>query len=77
MSGVLDDLRAEERAVGFTRGHIAGRREGRKEGEVIGIDNTLKAISLIQAGKYAIEEIASLSGLPVDKVKDLLASLDT
>lgn len=75
MSSVLDELRAEERAVGFTKGHIAGRKEGRKEGEAIGIDNTISAIGLIQAGKYAIEEIASLSGLPVDKVKALQAEL--
>ncbi len=67
MSSVLDELRAEERAVGFTKGHIAGRKEGRKEG----INNTLKAISMLKAGEYTIEDIASKSGLSVEEVKDL------
>ena len=44
-------------------------------GKSEGIDNTLKAISLIKAGKYAIEEIASLSGLTVEQVKALQAEL--
>ena len=52
------------------------RTEGRQEGRAEGIDNTIKAISLIKAEKYTLEEIASLSGLPVDKVKALQASLN-
>ncbi|MCR5661089.1 MAG: hypothetical protein K6G50_03040, partial [bacterium] len=72
MSSVLDDLRAEERAAGLKIGLTKGRKEGRAEG----IDNTIKAISLIKSEKYTLEEIASLSGLPVDKVKALQASLN-
>ncbi len=52
-----------------------GRRLGKAEGLEEGVDNTLKAISLIKAAKYAIEEIASLSGLSVEKVKALQAEL--
>ena len=55
------------------------RQEGKSEGVALGksegIANTLKAISLVQAGKYAIEKIASLSGLSVDEVKALQAEL--
>ncbi len=52
-----------------------GIKKGMEKGIEKGIVNTLKAISLIKAGKYAIEEIASLSGLSVDQVKALQAEL--
>ncbi|MCR5662009.1 MAG: PD-(D/E)XK nuclease family transposase [bacterium] len=64
MCQIIDKMCKKER--------VAGRREGKAEG----IDNTIKAIGLIKAGKYTLEEIASLSGLPVDKVEALQASLN-
>ncbi len=51
------------------------RTEAEGKGIEKGINNTIKAISLIQAGKYALEEIALLSGLSVDKIKALQAEL--
>ncbi len=57
------------------RGIKKGRKLGKAEGLEEGVDNTIKAISLIKDGKYAIEEIASLSGLSVEKVKALQAEL--
>ena len=62
-------------ALGKAEGVAIGKAEGVALGKSEGIANTLKAISLVQAGKYAIEEIASLSGLSVDEVKALQAEL--
>ena len=80
MCQIIDKIRKEGRREGRAAGRKEGRREGRaagrKEGRAEAIDNTLKAIGLIKAGKYTLEEIASLSGLPVDKVEALQASLN-
>ena len=62
-------------ALGKAEGVAIGKAEGVALGKSEGIANTLKAISLVQAGKYAIEEIASLSGLSIDEVKALQAEL--
>ena len=67
--------KAEGVALGKAEGVALGKSEGIALGKSEGIANTLKAISLVQAGKYAIEEIASLSGLSVDEVKALQAEL--
>ncbi|MCR5660518.1 MAG: PD-(D/E)XK nuclease family transposase [bacterium] len=56
-------------------GKADGIEIGRKEGRAEAIDYTLKALSLIKTGKYAIEEIASLSGLSFDEVKALQESI--
>ena len=67
MCEILDEMLDKERKKGEKRGLSKGREEG--------VDNTLKAIGLIKAEKYNLDEIASLSGLPVDKVKALQAEL--
>ena len=59
------------------KGIAIGKSEGVAIGKSEGIDNTIKAISLIKADKYAIEEIASLSGLSVEKVKALQTELSS
>ncbi|MCR5661714.1 MAG: PD-(D/E)XK nuclease family transposase [bacterium] len=71
MCEILDDIRKESEMRGLSKGRAAGRKEGRAEA----IDNTLKALSLIKADKYASEEIASLSGLSLDEVKALQESI--
>ncbi|MCR5661539.1 MAG: PD-(D/E)XK nuclease family transposase [bacterium] len=71
MCQIIDEIRKE----GRKEGRAAGRKQGRKEGRAEAIDNTLKALSLIKAEKYAPEDIASLSGLSLDEVKALQASL--
>ena len=63
----LEKYKAQIESKSLARGMELGKSEG--------IANTLKAIGLVQAGKYAIEEIASLSGLSVDEVKALQAEL--
>ena len=67
MGSLADGIEARGIEIGIARGRELGKSEG--------VDNTIKAISLVQAGKYAIEEIASLSGLSVDEVKALQAEL--
>ena len=51
-----------------------GRELGKAEGMELGIDNTLKAISLLKTGN-AIEDISSLLGLSIEKVKALQVEL--
>ncbi len=67
MNKLLEKYTAQVESKSLEKGVALGKSEG--------IANTLKAISLVQAGKYAIEEIASLSGLSVDEVKTLQAEL--
>ena len=45
------------------------RNESLKEGEKRGMKAT--ALRMLEAGKYALEEIAEISGLPLDDVKKL------
>ena len=67
MSKVLDDLRAEERAA------------GRKEGKLEGINDNKKDVAsrMLSFEKYALNEIATISGLSLAEVKALQAELST
>lgn len=47
------------------------RREEREEGIKEGMKTA--AIRMLEAGKYALEEVATISGLPLDEVKKLQA----
>ena len=49
------------------------RIESLKEGEKRGMEKGMKATALrmLEAGKYALEEIAEISGLSLDEVKKL------
>ena len=53
------------------------KQEGKSEGVAIGKSEGIESVvvAMLKAGKYAIEEIASLSGLSVDEVKALQAEL--
>lgn len=72
-----DGFAAGQKEMGSTIQKIFadGVAEGRAEGEANGVNKTIKAIGLLQAGKYAIEDIASISGLSLEEVKALQASL--
>ena len=49
-----------------------GREEGRAEGKAEGVYETaMKALAL---GKLTIEEISVISGLPVDKIKEMASA---
>ncbi len=75
----LEKYKAQIESKSLERGRELGKAEGielgKAEGLELGLDNTLKAIGLIQAGKYALEEIASLSGLSVENVKAIQAKI--
>ena len=57
MCKVIEDMRKEE------------RQEGIKEGMMESMRTT--ALRMLTAGKYALEEIANISGLPLDEVKKM------
>lgn len=50
--------------------------EGRREGRSEGIRENTKAVvhRMLRAGKYALEEIVAISGLPLDEVKRMDAN---
>ena len=50
------------------------RREEREEGIKEGVKTV--ALRMLETGKYALEEIAVLSGLSLDEVKKLQAGQD-
>ena len=63
MCKVMEDMRNES------------WREGIKEGKKEGLKEGMKAAAsrMLEAGKYALEEIAEISGLPLEDVKKLQA----
>ena len=61
MCKVIEDMRLQE------------RQEGREEGRAEGLQEV--AANMLRAGKYALEEIAALSGLSLDDVNALRAKL--
>ena len=62
-------MRFQERQEGFQAGKEAGREEGKGE--------SMKEVALrmLRAGKYALDEIADMSGLPLDEVQSLKAEV--
>ena len=77
MCEIIDEIRREGRAEGRAQGRKEGRAEGMAEGEAIGLSKGIKAvvISMLKTGKYSLSELASHSGLSLDEVKALQASL--
>ena len=61
MCKVIEDMRMES----FEEGKMKGKMEGKIEGI------KLVVMSMLETGKYALEEIASLSGLSLEEVKAL------
>ncbi len=62
MCKVIEEMRREE------------REEGRQEGLVEGIRNMV--LRMLQSGRYALEEIANISGLPLEEVQKLQEEKD-
>ena len=69
MGSLADGIEAR----GIKKGKELGKSEGIAIGKSEGIESVV--LAMLKAGKYAIEEIASLSGLSVDEVKALQAAL--
>lgn len=61
MCKVIEEMRKEE------------REEGMKEGIKKGMKESMVAVALrmLEAGKYALEEIAAILGLSFDEVKEI------
>ena len=75
MCKVMEDMRNESWNEGIKEGMKEGRKEGIKEGRKEGIKEGMKAAArrMLEAGKYALEEIAEISGLSLEDVKQLQA----
>lgn len=67
MCKVMEDMRNESWREGV--------QEGKKEGIKEGIKESMKVVAsrMLEAGKYALEEIAEISGLSLEDVKKLQA----
>lgn len=66
MCKAMEDMRNESLKEGIERGMKQGMKRGMKSA----------ALRMLEAGKYALEEIAEISGLSLDDVKGLLAQRD-
>ena len=77
MCKVLEEMRKVERDEGFKEGLKEGLNEGLKKGIEQGLNEGLTesmraiALRMLDAGKYALDEIAQISGLSLDEVKKL------
>ncbi len=62
---------------GMKQGMEQGMKQGMEQGMEQGMKQTMKsaALRMLEAGRYALEEIAEISGLPLDEVKALQSSL--
>ena len=74
MCKVMEDMRNESLQEGLRIGKKEGRKEGRKEGEKE--EKKMTALRMLELGKYALDEISNISGLPIDEVKKLQAGQD-
>ncbi len=70
MCKVMEDMRNESLQEGLRIGKKEGRKEGEKE------EKKMTALRMLELGKYALEEISNISGLPIDEVKKLQAGQD-
>ena len=61
----LDEGRAEGRVIGIEEGREAGREEGRTAESL----NTVRR--MLAKGSYSLDEIAEISNLPIEKVREL------
>ncbi|MCI8439718.1 MAG: Rpn family recombination-promoting nuclease/putative transposase [Oscillospiraceae bacterium] len=67
MCKVMEDMRNESLREGMRE----GRKEGRKEG--IREEKKLTVLRMLEIGKYALEEVANISGLSLEEVEKLQA----
>ena len=63
----------------YTQGRNEGREEGFAQGLSQGIDSEKidTAIRMIAKGSYIEEEIADISGLPIERIRELKHSTNT
>lgn len=73
MCKAIEDMREEALKIGMEHGRKEGMERGRKEGMERGRKEGIKmtVLRMLEAGKYALEEIAEISGLSLEDVKEL------
>lgn len=71
----LEKYKAQIEQKARFEGLELGKAEGIELGKAEGMGNTLKAISMLQSGKYTLEEIASLAKFSVEDVKAIQAQI--
>lgn len=71
MCKAMEDMRNESLQEGIREGMKEGMKKGIKEGMKEGIKKT--ALQMLKAGKYTLEEIAEITELPLEEVKNLQA----
>ena len=63
MCKVMEDMRNESLKEGMEQGVEQGKKEEKR----------LTVLRMLEAGKYALEEVAKISGLSLDEVEKLQA----
>lgn len=80
MCKVMEDMRNASLQEGIQIGRQEGLQEGLQEGRQEGLQEGKRETMLVTArkmldlGKYALDEIAQIAGLPLDEVKKLQAN---
>lgn len=69
MCKVMEDMRNESLKEGMEQGMEQGIKQGMKQGVKEGMKAA--ALRMLEAGKYALDEIAQISGLSLDEVRKL------
>jgi len=71
MCKAMEDMRNESLQEGIRQGMEQGIKQGMKQGVKQGVRAT--ALRMLEVGKYALEEIAGISGLSLEEVRQLQA----
>ncbi len=71
MCKIMEDMRNQSLQEGIQEGIKQGIKQGVEQGVKQGIASTV--LRMLASGKYALEEIAEISGLTLDEVKALRA----
>jgi len=73
MCKAMEDMRSESLQEGMREGMREGMKKGMRKGKREGIkeEKKLTVLRMLEIGKYALEEVAAISGLSLDEVKKM------
>ena len=73
MCKAIEDMRIASWKEGKKEGKKEGIKEGEKKGKKEGIkeEKKLTVLRMLEIGKFALEDVSAISGLPLDEVKKL------
>ena len=71
MCKIMEDMRNQSLQEGIQEGIKQGIKQGVEQGVKQGIASTV--LRMLASGKYALEEIAAVSGLSLEEIKKLQA----